>query len=165
MSSSGSLEVSNATLTGNLLILVSCISWAVYTLLAQSLSRRHSPLKVTTLAIIAGTPFLVLISAGQLLSEDWQNVSTLGWLGLFYSFLFAGVIAFVMWNVSVHRAGNTRTAIFSNLVPVVAVIVSWIFLHESLHPWEIVGAAVTLVGVTITRMAPRGIVDSAEEFV
>ncbi len=165
MTASGSLDLSNATLTGNLLILVSCVSWALYTLLAQSLSRRYSPLKVTTLAIVVGTPFLILISAGQLLNQDWGSVSVAGWLGLCYSFLFAGVIAFVMWTISLHRAGNTRTAIFSNLVPVVAVIVSWLFLHESLHFWEIVGAAVTLAGVTITRVAPRGVVNSMEEFV
>jgi len=165
MSGAGSLDLSNATLTGNLLILVSCISWAVYTLLAQSLSRRYSPLKVTTLGIIVGTPFLVLISAGQLLSQDWGSVSVAGWLGLCYSFMFAGVIAFVMWTVSLHRAGNTRTAIFSNLVPVIAVLVSWLFLHESLHLWVIVGAVVTLIGVTITRVAPRAAAGGMEEFV
>jgi drug/metabolite transporter (DMT)-like permease len=51
--------------------------------------------------------------------------------------------------------GNTRTAIFSNVTPVVTVIASWLVLGETLGAWQTVGAVFTLAGVTLTRLAPR----------
>lgn len=156
--SPGGITLSSATFVGNLLMLLASVSWAFYTILGGSLSRRYSPLKVTALGMLIGTPFLVLLSASELLNQQWATVSVKGWMGVCYSFLLAGVVSFVMWNVSVHKAGNTRTAIFSNLVPVVAVTVSVIFLDETVRTWQIIGAAITMTGVTMARLAPRQLV-------
>ncbi len=149
------LNFSDQTLVGNVMILFSTLSWSVYTLLSQSLMRRYSPLKITTLAMLTGTPFLLLLSAGELWRQAWLSVSVRGWLGVFYSFFLASAVGFVIWNNSVQKAGNTRTAIFSNLVPVVAVLVSWLFLNETLRLWQMVGAFITLTGVTLARIGPR----------
>ena len=117
--------------------------------------RRYSPLKITTLAMVTGSPILVLVSSSELWRQPWQNVTSSGWMGVLYSFLLASAVGFVIWNNSIQKAGNTRTAIFSNLVPIVAVIVSWLFLNEMLRFWQMIGAVITLTGVTLTRLAPR----------
>jgi drug/metabolite transporter (DMT)-like permease len=104
-------------------MLLASVTWALYTILGGSLSRRYSPLKVTALGMLTGTPFLILLSANELLHQQWTTVSMKGWVGVCYSFLLAGVVSFVVWDVNGHKVGNTRTAIFSNLVPVVAVTV------------------------------------------
>jgi len=153
--SAGGISASDETLIGNLLILASSASWSMYTLVAQSLMRRYSPLKVTSLAMLMGTPFLLLLSAGEIIRQPWASVSTQGWLGVCYSFVLATALAFVIWNSSVRKVGNTRTAIFSNLIPIVAVTVSWLLLGETLIVWQIIGAVVALTGVTLARLAPR----------
>lgn len=151
----GGISASDETLMGNLLVLASSASWSMYTLVAQSLMRRYSPLKVTALAMLVGTPFLLLLSLGDAMRQPWASVSAEGWLGVCYSFALATALAFVIWNNSVRKVGNTRTAVFSNLIPIVAVALSWVLLGEALVTWQIVGAVVTLTGVTLARLAPR----------
>jgi drug/metabolite transporter (DMT)-like permease len=47
--------------------------------------------------------------------------------------------------------GNARTAVFSNLTPVVGAAVAWIALGETFTLIQIVGAAIVLSGLMITR--------------
>jgi drug/metabolite transporter (DMT)-like permease len=152
---SSGISVNAQMLPGNLLMLGSAICWALNTIMSKPLLRSYSPLKLTTVTMMISTPLLFLLSAGELSQQQWSDISPRGWLGLCYSFLLANAVAYVLWNVSVQKAGNARTAVFSNLVPVVAVITSWLILGEALGLWQGIGAVVTLVGVTLTRIRPR----------
>ena len=142
-------------LAGNLLMLGSAICWALNTIMSKPLLRHYSPLKLTTVTMMISTPLLLLLSVGELSQQVWSDISLRGWLGLGYSFLFANAVAYILWNVSVQKVGNSRTAVFSNLVPIVAVITSWLVLGETLGLWQGIGAVITLVGVTLTRIRPR----------
>jgi drug/metabolite transporter (DMT)-like permease len=152
---SSSLSFTDGTLLGNLLTLGSAFCWSFYTLAARRMMRRYSPLKITSLTMLVGSPFLLLISSGELAGQNWQGISWYGWLGLGYAFLFSSVIAYIIWNTSVNACGNARTAVYANLVPLVAVAVSWFALGERLVLWQGIGAVITLVGVTLTRVTPR----------
>lgn len=144
-----------ASLPGNLLSLIAALCWAGYTTLSRPLLSRYSPLKLTGLAMVMGTIPLILYSAGALAEQSWAGISWQGWLGYGYSMLFGIAVAYVVWNTSVQKTGNARTAVFSTLTPVIAVVVSWLFLHEALGIWQGLGAIITLAGVTLTRLAPR----------
>lgn len=152
---SGGISIGAQTLPGNLLTLGAAICWALNTIMSKPLLRRYSPLKLTTATMMISTPLLLLLSAGELSQQIWSDISLRGWLGLGYSFLFANAVAYILWNVSVQKVGNSRTVVFSNLVPVVGVITSWLVLGETLGLWQGIGAVVTLVGVTLTRIRPR----------
>lgn len=53
----------------------------------------------------------------------------------------------------VPRIGSTRTSVFSNLVPVVALAVAWVWLGETPTGLQLAGAAVVIGGMTLTRTA------------
>jgi drug/metabolite transporter (DMT)-like permease len=150
-----SLSMGDSALLGNLLTLGAALCWSFYTLATRRLMRYYSPLKITTLTMLVGSPILLLVASGQLATQDWGAITTSGWLGLGYAFVFSSVIAYVIWNTSVNTCGNARTAVYANLIPIIAVAVSWFALGERLVLWQAVGAIITLVGVTITRLAPR----------
>jgi drug/metabolite transporter (DMT)-like permease len=63
----------------------------------------------------------------------------------------AVAVAYVVWYTSVQRVGSARTAIYSSLTPVVAVMVAWIALGDRMTPLQIMGAVVVLAGVLLTR--------------
>jgi drug/metabolite transporter (DMT)-like permease len=152
---SGGLSLASETLFGNVLTLLAAICWAINTIMSKPLLRHYSPLKLTAVGMLMSTPVLLLLSSGEIVQQRWSAISAQGWMGVVYSFLFANAIAYVLWNFSVQKAGNSRTAVFSNLVPVVAVVLSWLYLGEKLGMWQGIGALVTLTGVTLTRMSPR----------
>src|SRR3989337_1789378 len=140
---------------GDLLILVGTICWSTYTVFSKPLLQHYSPLKLTTLTISMGTPLLVLVSIPSLAQQDWSAVSTQGWLSLAYSFCFAITIGYIVWYTGVNRIGNARTSLYENLVTVIAVIVAWIILSESMTPIQILGMAFVFLSLYLAQRTTR----------
>lgn len=147
----GELSLRRDALLGDLLILLAAMMWAAYTLGGKSLLARYSPLKLNALTMIPGTLLLALISAPALAGQDWGAVSAGQWGAWAYSTTFAVVVAYVLWYTSVQRVGGARTAVYSNLTPVVATVASWLLMGERLAPLQILGAAVVIAGILLTR--------------
>ncbi|MGC8780986.1 MAG: DMT family transporter [Anaerolineae bacterium] len=151
----GEIGWHSATLLGDLLILAAAMMWAGYTLGGKPLLGRYSPLKLNAFTMVPGTTLLVLISIPQLARQDWAAVTPGAWGALAYSATFAVVVAYVLWYTSVQRVGGARTAVYSNLTPVVASLVSWLLMGESLTPLQLVGAGIVITGILLARRDTR----------
>jgi drug/metabolite transporter (DMT)-like permease len=86
---------------------------------------------------------------------DWQRPTLGAWAGLAYSALFAIVLGFVFWYTSVQRVGNSRTAVYGNITPVLTALSAHFILGERLSPFQALGAAIILAGVYLTRSGYR----------
>ena len=163
---SGRGEVSlGETVLGDSLLLASTVCWSVYTVGSKQLMHTYGPMKATTIMMTSGTPFLLLICAPALLRQDWSRVRPVAWAGLVYSGLFAIALAYLIWSYGVRKIGSTRTAIYSNITPVVALLVAWPALGESPTLGQLAGAAVIFSGVYLVRhgMIPIAPVEAIEE--
>ena len=150
------LSLGSETIRGDALTLVAGLCWAVYAVLARPLTQRYSSLKVSTFCMLAGTPGLLLAGIPSLVNQDWAGISWRGWGGLVYSFLFSISLAYIAYTKAIGTLGNARTGIYSNLVPVIAMIAAALFLGDALNPWQVVGAVVILTGVYLTRSGGKG---------
>lgn len=151
LSSGEKVGLASETMVGNLMILGAAVLWASYTILSRPLLARYSPLKVTALAMLTGTPFIVLYAIPALRAQDWGAVSWQGWGGLAFSAVLGIVLAYVVWSLGVSRVGGTRTAVYSFFTPVTAALTGWLFLGEVLTLWLIAGAALIFWGIYLTR--------------
>jgi drug/metabolite transporter (DMT)-like permease len=145
------------TTAGDLLTLGAVICWAGYTLGLRVLPPEVSPLRVTMVTTVAGTPGLVLAGLPEMLGMDWSAVGWQGWAALGYATFLSLLVAYVIWNRSVQVVGPSRTVIFMCLTPLVAVVTAAVFLGERPRPLQAVGAALIIGGVLVTRgtAAPR----------
>jgi drug/metabolite transporter (DMT)-like permease len=148
-------EISSATLAGDAMIFGAMICWSVYSVAAQPLLRRHSPLVVTGWAMISGTLVYLSFAALPLLRTDWGRISTLSWVLMTASALLALAFSYIVWYTAVQKIGSARTAIYSNLTPIVAMIVAAFWLGEAITTTQIAGAALILSGIGLTRVAGR----------
>ena len=144
-----------ATLHGDLLMLLSVACWAVYTLAGSRLIARHSPLYVTGMSMVIGTIPYLLIVAPQFASVHWGAVSAWTWTALVLSALLALCVAYTVWYAAVRRLGAARTAIYSNAVPLAAMAVAAVWLHERMTPIKIAGATAVILGVALTRLGRK----------
>jgi len=136
---------------GDLLILAGTICWSTYTVLSKPLLKRYTPLKLTAWTMVMGTPMLVLISIPSLKEQNWSSVPLQGWLGLTYSFLFAIAIGYIVWYTGVSRIGSAKTALYENLITVIAVAVAWLFLSERMTLLQVLGAVLVLSSLYLAR--------------
>lgn len=149
----GQTEISlrNSTFLGDLLVLGAAMFWAGYTLGGKPLLGRYSPLKLNAMTMVPGTILLAIISVPQIRAQDWGAVTPGAWAALAYSTLFSVVVGYILWYTSVQRIGGARTAIYSNLTPVVAAMSGWFILGDRLTPLQWAGAAVVIAGILLTR--------------
>ncbi len=141
-------------LNGDLLTVAAVFCWAGYTLGLRRLSPHITPLRVTMVTTVAGTPGLVLAGIPELVRMDWGDVGLVGWGALLYATLFSLVLAYLLWNRSVQLVGPSRTVIYMCLTPVVAVAGAAVMLGERPRPLQAVGAALIIVGVLLVRGRP-----------
>jgi drug/metabolite transporter (DMT)-like permease len=140
------------TLVGDLITVVAVLCWAGYTLGLRAVPPGITPLRVTTITTIAGTPGLVLAGLPGVFRLSWQAVDLTAWLALAYAAVLSLVVAYLLWNRSVKAVGGTRTAIYMCLTPLVAAGGAWMLLGERPHPLQGLGAVLIVAGVLLTRV-------------
>jgi len=142
---------SNATLFGTLLVFCGVLCWTMFTVLLQPLATRVDPIQLSALTMTGGTLPLILVSPRAIAELNWASVGPLAWGCLFYASVISMVIAYLFWYRGLRVIGPTRTAVFGNLQPVVAIGVAWLFLGELPTVWQGVGTAAILGGLFLTR--------------
>lgn len=147
-------EMSASSLAGDALVFGGMLCWSLYSVLAQPLLKRHSPLIVTGLAMASGTVVYLLFAIAPMLRTNWEAISAASWVLMASSSLLALAFAYMVWYTAVQRIGSSRTAIYSNLTPIVAMIVAAMWLGEQITQPQVIGAVLILSGIAITRLSP-----------
>ena len=143
------------TLAGDLLMVVALVCWAAYTLGGVRIMARHSPLYVTGVTMAIGTVPYAIGAIPWLIATRWADVTAVIWALLVLSALLALCFGYIVWNAAVQRLGATHTAIYSNLVPLAAMLVAALWLREPMSPAKFVAAALIISGVVLTRLQPK----------
>jgi drug/metabolite transporter (DMT)-like permease len=140
-----------ASLLGDALVLAGSLSWALYTVLLKPYTHEVPGMQLSAFTMIGGAIPLFAVAWPAIATAAWRTVPALGWAALAYSGVFALVVAYYFWYRGVRVIGPTRTAMYSNLQPVVAVLVAWPMLGETPTPWQVVGAVCIIGGLLLTR--------------
>jgi drug/metabolite transporter (DMT)-like permease len=149
-------SLSATTLFGDTLIFGAMLCWSVYSVVAQPLLQRHSPLVITGWGLVVGTALYLPFAAPSLIATNWGDISSLSWMLMAASSLLALAFAYMVWYTAVQKIGSSRTALYSNLTPIVAMVVAAVWLGEQISSVQILGAALILGGLAITRLQPHG---------
>jgi drug/metabolite transporter (DMT)-like permease len=140
-----------ATLLGSILVFGGVLCWTVYTILLQPYTKRIDVVQLSAVTMVGGAVPLLIASAPSLVATDWGAVSLGGWLALFYASVVSMGIGYLFWYRGLRVLGPTRTAVYSNLQPIIALLVAWAFLNEIPTAFQAVGAATIVAGVFLTR--------------
>ena len=147
----GEISLGSENMVGDLLLLGCAIAWALYTTASKPLLGRYSPLKLTAWTMVAGTIPLVIISMPAIgaagLVRDLRG--RVGGAGLFHAAGGSGRLPHLVHERPAGR--QRRTAIYSNLTPVIAIVFAWLTIGSTLAPLQLLGAAVVLSGLVLTR--------------
>ncbi len=135
----------------NLLMLGSSACWAVYTVGSGRLIERYGPVAFTAWTLWWGSVGILLAGLPELLATPLSSVTAGVWFAVAFSGVFAIGLAYSLWYFGVQHVGTTRTAVFNNLVPVFALAVAWLWLHEVPTTVQLGGAAIIITGVSLTR--------------
>ena len=138
--------------SGLALMLVAALAWGVYTALARPLLQRGATaIGLTFWGIVISAPGLIALMLPELGGVDWRAFGPAEVAALVFSGGLSTGLAYAIWNESVLRAGASRTAAFSNLVPVVGVIAGVVLRGETVTTLQVLGGLLVVVGVIVVR--------------
>lgn len=142
-------DASASSIRGNLLMLVSVISWGIYTALAKRVAD-HDPVVVTTLTIGGGACMLLPFAMIEMRGQPWPTISPSAWVGVIYLGAIASGAAFLVYNYALRYMDVGQAGVFANLIPIVGVLSGVLVLHDPLSARAMLGAGIVMLGVAIT---------------
>lgn len=138
---------------GALLILISAISNSLYSILQKLLLEKYTPLELTSYFIWSGTFFLLLFSPG--LFKDLMAASSVSTLSAVYLGIFPGALAYLIWARVLSHGSAAKVSSIQFIIPVLALIIAFLFLHEIPTHITIIGGTLALIGVSITNFTKQ----------
>jgi drug/metabolite transporter (DMT)-like permease len=136
--------------TGELMMCCAVMSWVVYTLLCKKITDL-SPLVITTYSTLWGLLFLLISFMPAI--QTWRTFSFHPsiYLCILYLGALGTVLAFVWYAQGIAKIGTSRTIIFNNLVPLFAVLLAFLLLHEPITLPMLIGGILSFIGVLLTN--------------
>ena len=136
---------------GDLLVLGAVVCWSFYAHLVRPYAQRVEGIQVATWSLVGGTLPILIAGMPSILRVNWPAVAPLTWGAMLYSGIGSMGIAYLFWYRGARVIGPTRTAVFANLQPLVALAASWPLLGERPTLIQGVGAGAVLGGLLLTR--------------
>ncbi len=145
--------ISRDTLKGNLFILLSVLSIAIYYILGRKANRQFNSMDITlfmsfTACVIFNLISVAIHARSGTMSLYFAPFKTPGFL---WSILYLGILSTFLTsflgNNALASIPASQVAIFNNLSPVISVFGGVLFLHETLHIWHIIGGVMVLAGI------------------
>jgi drug/metabolite transporter (DMT)-like permease len=146
---------------GDLLQIVSCLTWTVYTLISGPPVSRNGVLCVTTfgMAVAGAVTTLAMLGTGVLAGPITSDaLLATGFLGI-----ACGGLAYYCWFAAVEEHGPTRVGALLYIEPFVAVAAGPALVHEKISASVLVGGLGVLAGVWLVARGSRRPTMAAEQ--
>ena len=138
---------------GDLIMLLAMFSFSIYGVYSRRATQRYAPLLVTAYVFLFG---LIQVTPLMLLENvylDALSFSSRAWTGIVFMAVGSSVIGYLIQQVSIQRLGVNRTSLFINLVPLFAILFSYLVLGDPVTVINIVSAVIIGTAVFLnTRM-------------
>lgn len=138
---------------GELWMLLAVVAWVAYTMLGRHALRGLSATAATAWSTLWGAAMLAVPAAAELArgGAGWPDAAS--WAAIAYLGVCGTALAFVWYNEAVAAIGPGLATLFTNLVPVFAVLLSVLLLGERPAPATLAGGATVVLGVFLAHRA------------
>jgi drug/metabolite transporter (DMT)-like permease len=135
---------------GDLLLIVSGLGYASYSLIGRDVLRRHSATSVTARSILWGAVAMIPLVLIEWHAGYRASVSPGALVGVLYLGLIITALGYLVWNWALMQTGASRAAIFITLQPIGGVLLGAALLHEPITAYTLAGGALIVAGLWLT---------------
>jgi len=140
---------------GDILILISAPNWAVFSILSSRGLKKYQSTQMMFFVMTIGWIFTtILFITGGGISDlghlTWSSIFGVSFLGIFCSGL-----AYIAWYDGLQALPASQIGAFLYMEPLVAVIVAWAILGESILLITLGGGVIILFGVRLVQITKK----------
>ena len=134
--------------SGDLLMLVSVISWVIYALIVKKLIKKYHGFTITYYSTIIGTVVLFLLALTEDPVDQILQISLVSVFAVVYMGIFSSGIGYLVYNYSIKEIGPTKTAgVVYSCLPVFVAILAFVFFNQPITGVMIISAILILTGL------------------
>lgn len=155
-------EADRPNAAGLMAAAAAAVTYAAYILLAERGVQRRDPISLSAWGFLFATLFWSLLAPWWNFPEErvGADVSLLGnlasshlpiWALMVWMVVLGTILPFGLVVAALRQISATRVGVTAMLEPVLAIVVAWLWLGESLDVTQASGATVTLVGIALAQ--------------
>jgi drug/metabolite transporter (DMT)-like permease len=151
-------ELSSAVLAlpatrGDLLILASTLTWAIYTILGRETLKRLGSAGATAAAMFAGWAMMIPFFVNTAGWQEYRSLSSTSVIAIVFLGVGCSGLGYWFWYAALERIEASQVAAFLYLEPLVTLVAAVALLGESVAVSTILGGVLVLVGVLTVQSA------------
>lgn len=137
---------------GDLLILASCATWGIFSVINRKLALNYSPLVSTFYLFV----FMAVITLPFNLNRETFNavlhLSARGWYAVLFLGLLCSGLGYALWAKALSEMPSANVAAFLNIEPFITFMGAWLILGEHITLITILSGLIIMVGIGIVNI-------------
>ncbi len=130
---------------GSLFVLVAAIAHSMYFILQKPLLQKYTPIEVTCYCLWSGT--IAMFPFGYSFLGKISHVDLKYTISVIYLGIFPAAVAYLCWAVVLKNMDASKAASFLYTVPIIVILIGWIWLNELPSIISIIGGLIAITGV------------------
>jgi drug/metabolite transporter (DMT)-like permease len=149
---------------GSALLVIASLAWAFGSLYSKHGSLPSSPFLGVAMQSLAGGSALCItgLITGEVSAFHFAAITLRSWLALGYLIVFGSGLGFTAYIYLLRNTAAARVGTYALVNPVVALLLGWLFVGESITLRTILAAGVILTAVLLVITAPHRDAESAK---
>ena len=140
--------------TGDLLIFVSTINWALYSVLGHKTIRSLGPRRATSGAMLFGAMMLAPVFIARRGWTEVPRLTTTGWGALLFLAVACSALGYLFWYGALEHIEVSRVAALLYAEPLVTFAAAALLLGERVSAIVVIGGVLVLASVLVAQYAP-----------
>ncbi len=139
---------------GDLLILISAVNWAVFSVLSRSMLKRLPAALMMFYVMLFGFIFSSLFFVVKTGFGDIANLTSNGWTAVLILGIFGSGLAYIAWYDALQNLTANQAGVFLYIEPLVTMFMALIILNEPVTWASLLGGGVIILGVWMVNRKP-----------
>ena len=146
-----SISVGRFGAPGDVLIMISAVNWAVFSVLSRRGLKSHPASLMMFYVMSFGWLFTSLLFFTTTSFSEIGQLTLNGWVAVAFLGIFCSGLAYIAWYDALKALPTAQTGVFLYIEPLVAVVVAFFILAEAITLASLLGGAVILFGVWLVN--------------
>ena len=138
---------------GDLLILISTVNWAIYSVIGLKTIRAVGPRRATAGAMLCGVVMLAPFFVARAGWRELPHVSSIGWMAILFLGIGCSGLGYLFWYGAIETIEVSRVAALLYLEPIITFVTALLLLHETVNALTVIGGAIVLGSVLVVQYA------------
>ena len=138
--------------TGDLLVIVSCVCWAVYTVYGKALMEHYAPIVTIAWIFFFSTIYHIPLFFMQLNNQSFDTISARNWVNLVVAAIGPLFISNALYFFSLDKIGPSLVGIYTNLEPGFTLLLAYGIGIESFSIRHVIGFLAIMGGICLIKI-------------